>query len=123
MKNSGKILCMICAMSLCIVVGIFIGRNSVKGYSTIPLPAVSNTDKAALETETAIGNDYRLNLNTATKVQLMELPGIGEVIAQRIVDYREQNGPFQSTDQLLEVEGIGEKKLIQIESLIKVGEK
>ena len=48
-----------------------------------------------------------LNINTATAGQLETLDGIGQVLAQRIVDYRNANGPFASVDDLLEVNGIG----------------
>ena len=48
-----------------------------------------------------------LNINTATADQLETLDGIGQVLAQRIVDYRNANGPFASVDDLLEVNGIG----------------
>ena len=48
-----------------------------------------------------------LDLNHATAQELTTLPGIGEVLAQRIVDYRNANGPFASVDDLLEVNGIG----------------
>ena len=48
-----------------------------------------------------------LNINTATASQLETLDGIGQVLAQRIVDYRNANGPFASVDDLLEVNGIG----------------
>ncbi|NQX27861.1 helix-hairpin-helix domain-containing protein [Microbacteriaceae bacterium VKM Ac-2854] len=52
-----------------------------------------------------------VSLNGATAAELEELPRIGPAMAQRIVEYREQNGPFTSIDQLLEVSGIGEKTL------------
>lgn len=48
----------------------------------------------------------RININTASIEQLKELPGIGDVLAQRIVAYREFNGPFQRAEDLAEVEGI-----------------
>lgn len=52
-----------------------------------------------------------LNLNTATKEELMMISGIGEVTATRIVEYRNDIGGFTSLEQLLDIEGIGEKKL------------
>ena len=48
-----------------------------------------------------------LNINTATAAQLETLDGIGPVLAQRIVEYREANGPFASVEGLLEVKGLG----------------
>jgi len=55
-----------------------------------------------------------VNINTATSVQLETLDGIGPVLAQRIVAYREQNGPFTSVDDLDAVSGIGLKRLAGI---------
>ena len=52
-----------------------------------------------------------LNINTADIWQLQELPGIGETLARRIVDYRAAHGRFTSLQQLLDVEGIGSAKL------------
>ena len=61
-----------------------------------------------------------INVNTATATELEELPGVGEVIAQAIVDYRTENGPFTSVDQLLDVSGIGDATLEDIRDLVTV---
>lgn len=72
--------------------------------------------------ESASSAAEKLDLNTATAAQLAEtLPGIGAEIAERIVSYREANGPFASVDDLKNVEGIGEKKLGQIRSFLVAG--
>jgi competence protein ComEA len=62
-----------------------------------------------------------LNLNTATKDELVALPGIGPAKAQAIVDYRNQHGPFRTVDELRKVKGIGEKLFLQIRSDVSVG--
>ncbi|MEW5922126.1 MAG: ComEA family DNA-binding protein [Bacillota bacterium] len=62
----------------------------------------------------------RININTAGREQLESLPGIGAVKAQNIINYRQQNGPFHSIEDLLEVSGIGTKTLEGIRDLITV---
>ena len=57
---------------------------------------------------------YLLNINTARVHELDTLPGIGEVLAERIVEYRQTHGPFASVDELDHVEGIGEGTLAPI---------
>jgi competence protein ComEA len=61
-----------------------------------------------------------VNVNTATPEELETLPGVGEVIAQAIVDHRTENGPFTSVDQLLDVTGIGDATLEDIRELVTV---
>lgn len=62
----------------------------------------------------------QINLNVATAEDLETLPGIGEVLAQRILDHREKNGPFTSVDELLDVSGIGEARLEDIRDEVTV---
>ncbi len=62
--------------------------------------------------------DGKVRLNTATKEELESLPGVGPVLAERIIKYRQTHGPFQAKSDLLEVVGIGEKKFADIEDLI-----
>jgi competence protein ComEA len=64
--------------------------------------------------------DGVVNLNTADVAALDTLPRIGPAIAQRIIDWREQNGAFTSVDDLLAVPGIGEKMLAGLRDLVRV---
>ena len=61
-----------------------------------------------------------VKLNSATVEELMTLPGVGEVLAGRIVGYREEHGPFASVEELKNVPGIGEGKLNAIRELVFV---
>jgi competence protein ComEA len=61
-----------------------------------------------------------LDLNTATAPQLDGLPGVGPVLAQRIIDWRTQHGRFTSVDELTEVSGIGERTLADLRSAVRV---
>lgn len=61
-----------------------------------------------------------VDLNRATLDELDELPGVGPAIAQAIVDFREQQGPFTSVDQLLEVRGIGDARLAELRDRVTV---
>ena len=102
--------------------GFFAGRNLTRTpvqISTMPAPAAETqfTEETTPEqTEPAI-----ININTATAAQLETLPGIGPVLAQRIIDYRTEYGPFQTVGDLTNVSGIGTKKLEAVLDLITVG--
>ena len=62
-----------------------------------------------------------VNINTADLTALDSLPGIGPALAQRIIDYRDANGPFQSIEEIMNVSGIGQSIFDNIQSLITVG--
>jgi competence protein ComEA len=67
------------------------------------------------------GAGARIDLNSATVAQLDELPGVGPVTAQHIVDWRTRNGRFSRVDQLREIDGIGERKFGRLRELVVVG--
>lgn len=62
----------------------------------------------------------KINLNTATKDQLMTLPGVGESKANSIIEYREENGGFQKVEDIMEISGIKEGLFAQIKDYIMV---
>ncbi|MDD8020681.1 MAG: helix-hairpin-helix domain-containing protein [Acidobacteriota bacterium] len=62
----------------------------------------------------------RININTAAIAELQSLPRIGPKVAQRIIDYRTQNGPFKKVEDLMKVRGIGEKIFNQLKDQITV---
>jgi len=62
-----------------------------------------------------------ININTASLAELDTLPGIGPTTAQKIIDYREQNGPFISTEDIIDVSGIGSVSYERFKDLITVG--
>jgi competence protein ComEA len=80
----------------------------------VPLPDAGG---AAIADEARV----RININTATSEELEALPGVGEVIATRIVEYREQNGPFRSVDDLIHVEGISDRVIDEMRELVTTG--
>jgi len=63
----------------------------------------------------------KVNINTASLAELEKLPRIGPQIAQRILDFRKENGSFKKIEDILKVRGIGEKVFDQLKDLITVG--
>jgi comEA protein len=64
----------------------------------------------------------KVNINTASLEELQKLPRVGPQIAQRILDYRKENGNFKRVEDILKVRGVGEKMYEQLKDLITVGE-
>jgi comEA protein len=65
----------------------------------------------------------KVNINTANLEELQTLPRIGEKVAQRIIDYREEHGEFKKIEELMKVQGVGEKIFKLIKDKIEVGSK
>ena len=83
------------------------------------MPSKIEEQKDDLPKEDAVR--FPVPINTADKEALMQLPGIGDTLAERILAYRRANGPFRSEEELLLVEGIGKKRLEEIWDLIIIG--
>lgn len=125
-KKTAGILLALLAAFLLLTSGYFLGRrtgNGVRITAEQPLPVVSSE---AISRQLPAGNraatqsEELLNINTATAEQLEQLPQIGEVIAARIVAYRELHGAFGSITELMNVEGIGEGRMNAIMDYITV---
>jgi comEA protein len=90
-----------------------ISDRSVQHTSADTVPAVNQTDMI----EAA---DRLININNAGPEELQSLPGIGPAYAERIITWREENGVFETVEQLLEIRGIGPRRLESIRPLIKL---
>lgn len=80
------------------------------------LPRSTTAPHAAHTTDTP----FHININAASAQELEQLPGVGKVIAERIVAYREQYGNFRRPEELLMVNGVSDKKFREIQAMIVV---
>ncbi len=117
MKKQAWILIAITGMFICVLIGIFIGRNMKHNYVHINDAPQTQTQNSTEDTQE---NDGRININTATEQQLMLLPGVGETTAKKIIEYRTENNGFNTVEDIMNVSGIGEKKFAQMKPYIKV---
>lgn len=90
---------------------ILVARSAPDG-TVVPPPGVAPG--------TSGSTGAKININTAAATELEALPGVGEVIAQRIIDFRTQNGPFATVEDLLDVSGIGDATFASMKDLITV---
>jgi competence protein ComEA len=83
--------------------------------AAVPLLAASTTPS-----ERPAGPTAPVDLNAATVEGLTAIPGIGKVMAQRIVEWRDRHGPFRRVEDLMKVKGIGEKTFDKLRPYVKV---
>lgn len=89
-------------VGLLVIGAIFIVRNAV------PSPAVIDP------TQISVSEPNKININTAQESDLLQIPGFGPATVSAILTYREENGPFKDTSELLNIPGIGEKKYLTL---------
>ena len=126
-KPNISILLVITILFGAFTLGFFLGRNQNKGEISVSVSA-DLMEEPTLESATipitsaeTVEISFPISINQAGKEELMALPGIGEVLSDRIIAFRKEHGVFSSPEELLNVEGIGKKRLEEIMDLITVG--
>jgi competence protein ComEA len=111
----------------CVIVSaLFLGF--LAGYTvfeTVPSDSFVISGERETEIPAAVsdaGEAGRICINTASAVELTDLPGIGPALSQRIIEYREEHGPFASVDDLINVSGIGDRVLGRLRPYARCGE-
>lgn len=126
-KPQLSVMLLITVVFAAFTLGFFLGRNqngddiivSVSDdFLTVPAAQTESVPEATEETRKI---SFPISINQADREELMALPGIGEVLADRIIGFREENGSFTSPEELLMVEGIGKRRLEEILDLITIG--
>jgi len=125
-KHPFSILLILTCVFAAFTLGFFLGRN--QNHETVQLSAVSYVPRhnavpvtAPSESQVTETVTFPININTASVYELAELPGIGETIAKRIVEFRTLNGDFAACEELMNVEGIGAGKLEDILDYVTTG--
>ena len=126
-----KLLLVLTAAFVAFLSGLYFGRNMAADSITVytqkfDSDQISSTSPgepdAPEDADEPLSFENKLNLNTAAASELSILPGIGEVLAERIVVYRHEHGNFSSIEEIMDVSGIGEAKFNAMKDYIIVEE-
>ena len=109
-KTAVPVLVLVTCLFVFFAAGLFLGRNLNRAPVRIQQAGQTVSEPTAA-----------LNINTATAAELEALPGIGPILARRILEYREENGGFRAVEELTKVDGLGTGTLEDIWDLITVG--
>ena len=114
LRRADQLFVSVCLTAIVVLLIIYWGRLSGWGMRPVEIERLPRSEY-----------QYRIDVNRATWVEFAQLDGIGSTLAHRIVEDREQHGPFQSADDLLRVKGIGPKILERMRPHLEVrtGEK
>lgn len=110
--------------NICVIVAAFLAGLAIMKYED-RYGVLTVTQRQITENEEKLSPDLpasegRLNINTATSEELMKLPGIGEKLAERIIEYRAENGTFSVPEDIMRVSGIGKSTYSDISDFICV---
>ena len=113
----------LCASVLLLVVSaspaIGVAETQTQTAAQTPVAAPARTRTAVTKPARATAASP-VNLNTATAADLQTLPGVGKAMAARILEYRQKNGSFRKTEDLMNVKGIGEKSFLKLKPLVTI---
>lgn len=98
---------------------IVLGDDGWTGTAAKPAPTPASAVEATPDLR-ALSPGEKIDVNTASRPELERLPDIGPVMAQRILDHRKSNGPFDTVDELLDVRGIGPTRLTSLRPWVTV---
>lgn len=100
---------------------IYVGIPVPAGVQQPQAPASAGASPGTSSGGGTVGGQGKVDLNSASAEQLDQLPGVGEVTAKRIIDWRTQHGRFRAVTDLQEVDGIGETRFSRLKDLVSVG--
>lgn len=112
-----KILLGLTALFLAVLLALFFRDRAALEAAPVTVETENAVPQAAFMPDVT-----PVDINSAAAEELAGLPGIGEVLAGRIVAYRTEHGPFETVEDLTKVSGIGGKKLAELEGRITIGD-
>lgn len=100
-----------CAAATALLLGFLAGYTIFESLPSDSFIIIGERETEIPATVSDVDEAGRICINSASAVELTDLPGIGPALAGRILEYREEHGPFESVDCLLNIRGIGERVL------------